>query len=68
MLISLNYDRIIEEVSGGRKVEHMHGEFVVDKEEYVYNQSLGVRIGDKYISFSDILIGDYFVFKSFLQR
>ncbi|WP_064091550.1 hypothetical protein [Rossellomorea aquimaris] len=68
VLISLNYDRILEEVSGGRKVEHMHGEFVVDKEEYVYNQSLGVRIGDTYISFSDILIGDYFVFKSFLPN
>lgn len=66
VLISLNYDRIMEDVSGGRKVEHMHGEFVVDKEEYVYNQSLGVKIENSYISFSDILIGDYFVFKSFL--
>lgn len=40
--------------------------FVINKKEYVYNQSYGVNFLDGYVSFSDILIGDYFTFKSSL--
>lgn len=65
LLLSLNYDNIMEKVAL-KKVEHLHGEFVLNKEEYVYNQSYGMNSEEGYVSFSDILIGDYFIFKSFL--
>ena len=65
LLLSLNYDRIVEEVTG-KEIEHLHGEFVLNKEEYVYNQSLGMNFDGGYVSFSDVLIGDYFTFKSML--
>ncbi|QLK09428.1 hypothetical protein BMG_6203 (plasmid) [Priestia megaterium] len=65
LLLSLNYDNIMEQIVL-KKVEHLHGEFVMNKEEYVYHQSYGMNSEEGYVSFSDILIGDYFIFKSFL--
>ncbi|WP_066415219.1 hypothetical protein [Sutcliffiella cohnii] len=65
LLLSLNYDKIMENVAD-KPVEHLHGEFVKDKSEYVYCQSYGLKFDNGYVSFSDILIGDYFIFKSFL--
>ncbi len=65
LLLSLNYDKILENVVN-KPVEHFHGEFVKDKSEYVYSQSYGYKYDKGYVSFSDILIGDYFTFKSFL--
>ncbi|WP_066074659.1 hypothetical protein [Neobacillus soli] len=64
-LLSLNYDKIMENIVGDR-VTHFHGEFVKDKTEYVYSQSFGLNYDNGYVSFSDILIGDYFIFKTFL--
>jgi len=65
LLISLNFDHIIDSLVS-REVEHLHGKFVYNKKEYVFAQSLGMRYSDGYVSFSDILMGDYFVFKSML--
>lgn len=63
ILTSLNYDHLMEKITE-RKVEHFHGEFVKNKKEYVYNQSFGLNYTNGYVSFSDVLIGDYFLFKS----
>ncbi|AOH54918.1 hypothetical protein ABE28_011195 [Peribacillus muralis] len=65
LLLSLNYDKIMENIVGDR-VEHFHGEFVKNKTEYVSSQSLGLNYENGYVSFSDILIGDFFIFKAFL--
>lgn len=65
LLLSLNYDKIMENIVGDR-VEHFHGEFVKNKTEYVFSQSLGFNYDNGYVSFSDILIGDFFIFKAFL--
>lgn len=64
-LLTLNYDHILESVSS-KEVYHIHGEYVINKQEYVYFQSLGIQLdSNTYVSFSDILIGDYFVNKTF---
>lgn len=65
VLMTLNYDHILENMSS-RPVQHIHGQYVQNKKEYVYYQSLGVDLNlETYISFSDILIGDYFTNKTF---
>ena len=65
MLLTLNYDHILENVST-QPIQHIHGEYVLNLKEYVYYQSLGVELNSKlYVSFSDILIGDYFTNKTF---
>lgn len=59
-IMTTNYDSIIENlIEEPSKVNHLHGTFIIDKEEYVYNQSLGLTFDKNYVSFSDILIGDY---------
>ncbi|CAM4051239.1 MULTISPECIES: hypothetical protein [Bacillus cereus group] len=63
ILASLNYDHLMEKITE-REVEHFHGEFVKNKKEYVYHQSFGLHYTNGYASFSDVLIGDYFLFKS----
>ncbi|MGG0663388.1 hypothetical protein ABE042_04690 [Viridibacillus arvi] len=65
-LISLNYDSIMESVAA-KPVEHLHGEYVKGKKEYTLHQSLGMKFNDEYVSFSDLLIGDYFIFKTRLH-
>lgn len=62
-LITLNYDHILENLTG-RDITHLHGEFVKEKKEFVHNQSLGLDCNYGHISFSDILIGDFFVLKN----
>lgn len=65
VLMTLNYDHILENISS-RPVQHIHGQYVQNEKEYVYYQSLGVDLNlGTYISFSDILIGDYFTNKTF---
>lgn len=60
---SMNYDHILDNLLENQTVIHPHGIFVKDKIEYVYNQSLGLKYGDDYISLSDLIIGDYFTYK-----
>lgn len=63
--MTLNYDHILEEICK-KDIIHMHGEYVKNKEEFVYYQSLGVQMDEStYVSFSDILLGDYFVNKTY---
>lgn len=65
VLLTLNYDHILENISM-RPVQHIHGQYVLNEKEYVYYQSLGVGLNlETYVSFSDILIGDYFTNKTF---
>lgn len=64
VIFTLNYDMILENIQD-KTVHHLHGKFVPQKQEFVWGQSLGLSYGsDKYCSFSDILIGDYFVNKT----
>lgn len=65
LFLTLNYDSITDSLYD-KDVHHLHGEFVTDTEEYVYGQSLGLSTANGYVSFSDILIGDYFTFKTLL--
>ena len=65
LFLTLNYDNIADSLYD-KDVHHLHGEFVTDSEEYVYGQSLGINTANGYVSFSDILIGDYFTFKTLL--
>lgn len=67
LLMSLNYDRIIENLLN-KKVEHLHGEFLINERQYVYNQNLVLHTQNGLVDFSDILIGDYFIFKTFLPQ
>ena len=62
VIFTLNYDKLIEQMTS-KEVYHLHGSYVCNKKEYVYNQSLGMNYRNQYISFSDILIGDYFINK-----
>ncbi|WP_326910719.1 hypothetical protein [Sedimentibacter sp. MB31-C6] len=64
ILMTLNYDHILEYLTG-RDVTHIHGEYIVGKKQYVWYCSLGIEDQGHYISFSDILVGDYFVNKIF---
>ena len=65
VLLTLNYDHILENMSM-RPVQHIHGQYVLNEKEYVYYQSLGVGLNlETYVSFSDLLIGDYFTNKTF---
>lgn len=65
VLITLNYDHILENMSS-RPIQHIHGKYVKNVKEYVYYQCLGIKLdSETYISFSDILIGDYFINKTF---
>ena len=59
LIMTLNYDSILENLLK-KDIIHLHGSFIKNKCEYVYLQSLGINIEDTYISFSDILLGDYF--------
>lgn len=60
-ILTLNYDCLLENILSDFKICYLHGSFILNKKEYVNNQSLGLRYeNDKYVSFSDILIGDYF--------
>ena len=64
-IMTLNYDNILDNILPNKIVSHLHGKFV-SREEYVHGQSLGLQYNNanKYVSFSDILIGDYFYNKT----
>ena len=67
LIFTLNYDRIIENIIE-KEIIHLHGSFILDKKEYVYSQSIGLEYNkNKYVSFSDIVIGDYFINKGFFE-
>ena len=68
VLITLNYDHIIENIVG-HPIQHIHGEFVEGEKEFVYFQSLGWESDEKrYVSYSDILLGDYYNNKTFAAQ
>lgn len=68
VLITLNYDHIIENIVG-YPIQHIHGEFIEGKKEFVYFQSLGWKSDkERYVSYSDILIGDYYINKTFAAQ
>ncbi|MED0780824.1 hypothetical protein [Bacillus siamensis] len=63
-LLSFNYDLIADTLLENDSIIHPHGKFIKNKIEFVYNQSLGLIDGKEYVSFSDIIIGDYFIYKT----
>lgn len=66
-ILSLNYDYIIEELTN-KEVIHLHGQYIPNKKEYVLFQSIRfMKNNSSFISFSDILIGDWFVNKTFFH-
>lgn len=66
VIFTLNYDKLIENIIE-KEINHLHGSYVRNRKEYFYNQSLGMNYQNEYVSFSDILIGDYFVNKTMLK-
>ena len=64
-LMTLNYDLIVEQLTN-REVFHIHGKYFLGAKRYVYYQSLSVLLDNQIVEFSDILLGDYFVFKAFM--
>lgn len=66
LIMTLNFDLIIENLIN-ESIEHLHGKFVINQEYYVYNQRLILQKNNDFIDLSDILIGDYFIFKTFLS-
>lgn len=65
VVITTNYDHLIERITS-RSVIHLHGKFVKNCTEYVFNQSLSTVVDGIEVSFSDMTIGDYFLLKTFL--
>lgn len=65
VIMTLNYDLIMENLIS-KNIEHLHGKFVINQKQYVYHQRFLLKTKDMNVDFSDILIGDYFVFKVFL--
>lgn len=65
IILTLNYDLIIECILKSRTVYHLHGKFIPNNKEYVFYQSYSIKDSKDIISCSDILIGDYFVNKIF---
>ncbi|MCD3245401.1 hypothetical protein G8S21_05505 [Clostridium botulinum C] len=64
-IVTLNYDSILDMILPNSYIYHPHGSFI-NKKEYVHGQSLGLNYdNNKYVSFSDILIGDYFYNKTY---
>lgn len=64
-LATLNYDNILESIIG-KNVVHLHGKFNIETKSYVYNQSIQILYKDLTIDASDIIIGDYFVYKTLI--
>lgn len=65
-VLTLNYDLILDQLLPQKEIKHLHGKFVINKKECVSNQIVGLKDKETYISFSDVLIGDYFYNK--IQR
>ena len=58
IIITLNYDKIIENIFNIHNIKHVHGEYKENDEECNF-QILGLRYNNSFINFSNILIGDY---------
>lgn len=59
-IFTLNYDKIIETMIPSKNIIHLHGEFELTDIKKICNyQSLRMKYKDTYVSFSDILIGDF---------
>ncbi|WP_283690604.1 hypothetical protein [Clostridium perfringens] len=59
-IFTLNYDNIIESIIPSKNIIHLHGKFELSDSKQICNyQSLRMKYKDTYVSFSDILIGDY---------
>lgn len=63
-ILTTNYDNILDTITD-RGIYHLHGKFSLDK-NIVLQQSLGVKYDMTRYDISTILIGDYFLSKSFL--
>ena len=66
VVLTLNYDHIIEKLWSSFRVEHLHGSYKINCNEYSHYLSLSFIHEDEEISISDILIGDHFCNKTFL--
>lgn len=64
-IITTNYDLLIEKLTN-RSVSHLHGCYTRQKQVALY-QSLGVFVDAVRYDLSSILIGDYFIVKSFFS-
>lgn len=64
-LSTLSYDNILESITD-KDVVHLHGKFNVGTKNYVYNQSIQISYEDLMIEASDIIIGDYFIYKTLM--
>lgn len=65
IVLTLNYDHIIETNWPDINVVHLHGSYQIQCNNYFHYQSLSYNDGKQEVSFSDILIGDYFCNKTF---
>ncbi|MBZ3935157.1 hypothetical protein [Methanimicrococcus blatticola] len=63
-IFTLNYDHLIEKITGRKDIKHLHGSYILDKIEYVYYQSFSIIENNETVSCSDIMIGDYFINKT----
>lgn len=64
-VVSLNYDSMIELISQ-KEIHHLHGEFLVENDNYTYYQKLSIKWNQKKINISNILLGDYFFQKTII--
>lgn len=64
-LMTTNYDFLLEKITQ-RNIYHLHGCFSKEKRRVLY-ESLGVTYNGTYYDLSTIIIGDYFLSKSFFQ-
>lgn len=63
-VMTTNYDNILDTITD-QKIYHLHGQFLTER-NIVLHQSLGVKYNMTRYDISTILIGDYFLSKSFL--
>ena len=64
-LMTTNYDLLLEKITQ-RDVYHLHGNYTKDKKRVLY-ESLGVTYNGVRYDLSTIIVGDYFLAKSFYQ-
>lgn len=62
-LSTLNYDNILESIID-KEINYLHGKFNIGTKSYVYNQSIQILYENLIVDASDIIIGDYFIYKT----
>lgn len=62
-LMTTNYDLLLEKITN-RRIFHLHGNFQSNS-QVIFGQSLGVFVNAMRYDLSSVLIGDYFITKSF---